>query len=761
MSVIGIDLGTSALRVAIAEADHAEILSLDGSDDQIPIALSLSGDSTLWGQSALGRAVTHPGETVTRFLTREEPRSLELNGRKLDQLEVTTLFFEQIATRISSRIESAPQHTSIAITDEADVGRRQLLSAVIEGGPLGFAELLAESEAIASALTPSLASSQVTLVVDLGASSTSLTAIEGDDGGSPQVIARLGRSVGGDQVDVSLVDAQLQRLGVSAPAPGVREMIRQACGEMKRELATVRESRRTMPYLPGTAAPAELVLSRELFASALAPVTSALDQLFSELRRRGIQTDQILLIGGLSHAPLVVEAVAKVCGGPPRRSSSPTGLIALGVARLGATRAEESTRSAVLPPPAPPPSTVTAAPSPRPSPEQDRTDHPRVTMMPPSRSSIAPGRPSVAAAAPTSIGAGKLVNPSSLDDLYELPLTRPLEPGDLDPIAVVTLLLRVVGRPSVNGTLELTPEKGRPVRLPVLEGRALVTELSHSATVRISSLPSGRYAFTSGTPKLSDMSEPLSMLQLVSDCLRAALRTIKIEALKARLESKLSLGPYMSERRRLAASRLNLSPPESRLITLGFDGYRRGLELVEGGGLGPKTVLQLLTLFELFQIVEWREVAQKQSRPSFVDELRERAETARKTNHFEALSVHWSASSVEIEDAHGRVSALTSPGGRWYEADRDAAATLKQRADEAYAVLADEAARTKYRAETFGKKNYRAVAEFLSQKARAESLKSDQKDFQDTVQQLQEVRRTTTKIPQRPANLKIDQGEDQ
>ena len=93
-------------------------------------------------------------------------------------------------------------------------------------------------------------------------------------------------------------------------------------------------------------------------------------------------------------------------------------------------------------------------------------------------------------------------------------------------------------------------------------------------------------------------------------------------------------------------------------------------------------------------------------------------------NHFEALGVHWSASSAEIDEAHRALVAKLAAGGAWAVAAPEACAQMRDRAASAYAVLKDPAARVAHRRAAYPL-DFESIADLVNQQASSISMRED------------------------------------
>jgi hypothetical protein len=344
---------------------------------------------------------------------------------------------------------------------------------------------------------------------------------------------------------------------------------------------------------------------------------------------------------------------------------------------------------------------------------------------------------------PETIGSGRIVNPADMTELLAMPLNEPLSQVHVEAIALPVLLLRMIGKVSTTGTLKVTMDGEKPVLVPVEYGTATLRDTERAAVVRSFTQRTGTYDFSPSEPApysepLGDTDIFLDMLRLVYDSLRAWLKGANAEDLRAALGDHERLCPIMSEKRRRIAARLKLPDQEARLVKKGFDGTRTSTEIVDKSGLNSRSALALLHSLAILHLVEWKEPEAKVER-TLADEVRERATGLAHKDHFEALSVHWTAPLSEIVAAYEKLCELTSPEGAWHDAAPEACEQIRQRVDAAYEVLKAADSRMHYRLKIHGNVDFVALADLLSQKAKAASMRSDRDDYKQALDVLTEM----------------------
>ncbi len=280
--------------------------------------------------------------------------------------------FVEVATQVLLRLRSLAEQalggvpTKVVLATPAYFNdhQRQALLLAAQGAGLEVVRLVNEPTAVALAFGSGrgLARKRM-LVFDLGGGTFDVSVIEmtGDD---VEVISAGGDSfLGGDDFDALLVDALLPLL-----SPAQRQQVQQTPTAMLRLLNAVEETKvllssqpRTTLYienvLEGTVLPAS-ELRVDVERSFVEAVTEPLvlrtlevtKAVLDAAKLKPAQLDEVLVVGGQSKQPLVLERLQKFLGRQVRVDESAGNGVALGAALLGhaAELAHKGKRSSLV-----------------------------------------------------------------------------------------------------------------------------------------------------------------------------------------------------------------------------------------------------------------------------------------------------------------------------------------------------------------------------------------------------------------------------
>ncbi len=364
--VVGIDLGTTNSLVAFVK-DGAPVVIRDRSGDGlVPSVVSLGDDGTIYvGREAQRRLLTDAQRTaysVKRFMGkgREDVQHeasrfpFRVSGAQGDVVRIGLGDREFTPPEISAFVLRELKHRAEAFFAEQGEVDNEVERAVITvpayfndaqrtatrdaGRIAGLEVLRIINEPTAASLAYGLDKRHTGLIAvyDLGGGTFDISILRVEDGVF-QVLATNGDThLGGDDIDVLLVDAVLADPAYAAAGgaatPERLQEIRRAVIQAKRDLS---ERERAEIRVDG-AAPYVRPLGRDEFEALIAPVVQrTLGPVRQALADAGLQPsaiDEVVLVGGSTRIPLVRREVEALFGKTPHSELNPDEVVALGAA---------------------------------------------------------------------------------------------------------------------------------------------------------------------------------------------------------------------------------------------------------------------------------------------------------------------------------------------------------------------------------------------------------------------------------------------
>lgn len=372
--IIGIDLGTTFSVVAIMEGGSPKVIPSAEGPNTVPsvVAVKKNGDRIV-GIPAKRQAATNPENTifsVKRFIgrnfddkeTKEDVArvSYKVQKGKGGAIEVAmgdkTYTPQEISAFILQKLKADAENylgekvTEAVITVPAyfNDSQRQATKDAGKIAGLEVKRIINEPTAAALAYGIDRKKNEKIAVYDLGGGTFDITILElgSQDGESSfEVLSTHGDThLGGDDFDKRLMDHILaefkaqEGIDLSNQADSLQR-VKEGAEKAKIELSGAQETEINLPFITADASgPKHLVLkitrakleqlTEDLIKRSIDPVKMALKD--AKLDPKAI--DEVILVGGQTRMPKVIEAVKEFFGKEPNRSVNPDEAVALGAA---------------------------------------------------------------------------------------------------------------------------------------------------------------------------------------------------------------------------------------------------------------------------------------------------------------------------------------------------------------------------------------------------------------------------------------------
>ncbi len=368
--IIGIDLGTTNSAVSIIEAGAPKIIENIEGNRTTPsvVAIAKNGDR-LVGQLAKRQSVTNPQNTVYgikrymghSFSDKEVqndiplvPYKIENDGNNGPTVRLGDKAYrpEEISAMILSKIKAdveaktGEKITEAVITVPAyfnDAQRNATKNAGAIAG-LDVKRIINEPTAAALAYGFDKKQNQKIAVYDFGGGTFDISILEM----SPDVVevkATDGDShLGGRDIDRAMikfvVDEFKKESGIDVSKdPLALQRIDEGCEKAKHELSTTVESELNIPFITsGSDGPQHLLM--KITRAKLEEIARPFVERSIEIAKRALESsgvakadiEEVIMVGGQTRMPMIVEAVKDFFGKEPNRSINPDEVVALGAA---------------------------------------------------------------------------------------------------------------------------------------------------------------------------------------------------------------------------------------------------------------------------------------------------------------------------------------------------------------------------------------------------------------------------------------------
>ena len=344
---VGIDLGTTNSVVAALEGGDPTVLpnAEGGRTTPSVVAFSRTGE-VLVGEVAKRQAVTNASRTV-RSVKRQMGTdwTVDVSGKRYTAQEISARVLQKLKRDAESYLGEPVSSAVITVPAYFDDAQR---TATKEAGEIAGLEVLRIiNEPTAAALAYGLdkdAKDQTVVVFDLGGGTFDVSVLEIGDGVF-EVKATAGDThLGGDDWDAKIVDwlvttfRNTQGVDLSKD-PMAMQRLREAAEKAKIDLSATQTTSVNLPFISASAeGPKHLdeTLTRARFQELTADLVQRCRGPFEQaVRDAGLAQDEIdhvLLVGGSTRMPAIVDLVRELTGKEPHKGVNPDEVVALGAA---------------------------------------------------------------------------------------------------------------------------------------------------------------------------------------------------------------------------------------------------------------------------------------------------------------------------------------------------------------------------------------------------------------------------------------------
>ena len=350
---VGIDLGTTNSCVAVLEGGEPVVIANAEGARTTPSVVAFSKDGeTLVGAVAKRQAVTNVDRTIASVKRHMGTDwTVSIDGKKYTPQEISARTLMKLKADAEAYLGDDVTDAVITVPAYYNDAERQ---ATKEAGEIaGLNVLRIINEPTAAALAYGLEKGKEDeniLVFDLGGGTFDVSLLEvgkdDDDFSTIQVVATAGDNrLGGDDWDQRIVDWLLEQVKSKTGADLSKDKIalqrlKETAEQAKKELSSASSTNISLQYLSVTSeGPVHLdeTLTRAKFESLTSDLLARVEQPFRDvISEAGIKVsdiDHVVLVGGSTRMPAVVEKVKELSGGKePSKSVNPDEVVAIGAA---------------------------------------------------------------------------------------------------------------------------------------------------------------------------------------------------------------------------------------------------------------------------------------------------------------------------------------------------------------------------------------------------------------------------------------------
>ncbi|MCC8195558.1 MAG: molecular chaperone DnaK [Ruminococcus sp.] len=347
--IIGIDLGTTNSCVAVVEGSEAVVIPNSEGARTTPsvVGVSKNGDR-LVGQVAKRQAVVNYDNTVISIKRHMgSDYKAQMGGKSYTPQEISAMILQKLKADAEAYLGEKVTDAVITVPAYFTDSQRQATKDAGQIAGLNVKRIINEPTAAALSYGIDKEDSQKVMVYDLGGGTFDVSIIEMGEGVT-EVLATAGNNhLGGDDFDQRIIDLLVSEFKKSdgidlSNDKMAMQRLKEAAEKAKIELSNVASSNINLPFITADATgPKHLdyTLTRAKFNEITADLVEAtVGPVKQALSDSGLSTNDIhkvLMVGGSSRIPTVVDTVRKITGKEPFKGINPDECVALGAALQG------------------------------------------------------------------------------------------------------------------------------------------------------------------------------------------------------------------------------------------------------------------------------------------------------------------------------------------------------------------------------------------------------------------------------------------
>ncbi|MFM7763041.1 MAG: molecular chaperone DnaK [Acidimicrobiaceae bacterium] len=345
---VGIDLGTTNSVVCVLEAGEPVVVPNSEGSRTTPSVVAFSkGGDVLVGEVAKRQAITNTERTF-RSIKRHMGsnwKSTDIDGKKYTPQEISARTLMKLKRDAEAYLGTSVTQAVITVPAYFDDAQR---TATKEAGQIAGLEVLRIiNEPTAAALAYGLdkgSEDETILVFDLGGGTFDVSVLEIGDGVFEVKSTHGDTHLGGDDWDQRIIDWLVKEFksahGVDLGTDRMAlQRLKEAAEKAKIELSQVQQTQINLPFITATpSGPLHLDVSlsrskfQEMTNDLLERCRKPFEQAITDAGITKSQIKHVILVGGSTRMPAVLDLIQSLTGKEPNRSVNPDEVVAAGAA---------------------------------------------------------------------------------------------------------------------------------------------------------------------------------------------------------------------------------------------------------------------------------------------------------------------------------------------------------------------------------------------------------------------------------------------
>ena len=345
--IIGIDLGTTNSCVAVIEGGNPTVIANSEGGRTTPSVVGFKENERLIGQVAKRQAVANPDKTVIS-IKREmgTDYKVKIDDKSYSPQEISAMILSKLKADAEAYLGGPVTQAVITVPAYFNDSQRQ---ATKDAGKIAGLEVLRiinepTAAALAYGLDKEDKKNQKILVFDLGGGTFDVSILEIGDGVFEVLSTNGDTRLGGDDFDNRIMDLLVEDFkntnGIDLSNDKLAmQRLKEAAEKAKIELSTLTNTTISLPFITADATGPkhlEYNLSRAKFENMISDlINKTLDctrKALADAKLSASDINSVVLVGGSTRVPSVVEALEKEIGKTAFKGINPDECVAMGAA---------------------------------------------------------------------------------------------------------------------------------------------------------------------------------------------------------------------------------------------------------------------------------------------------------------------------------------------------------------------------------------------------------------------------------------------
>ncbi len=349
--IIGIDLGTTNSCVAVLEGGEPVVIANAEGNRTTPSVVGFTKDGErLVGQVAKRQAVVNADKTVLS-IKREmgSNYTVDIDGKKYAPQEISAIILSKLKADAEAYLGEKVSQAVITVPAYFSDAQRQATKDAGKIAGLDVLRIINEptAAALAYGLDKGENKNQKILIYDLGGGTFDVSILEIGDGVFEVLATNGNNRLGGDDVDKIVMDYIIAEFKKSSGIDlsndkQALQRLKEAAEKAKIELSATLKTTVSLPFITADATGPkhlEVEITRAKFESLIdGLIKKTIEPMKKAMTDAGVTNNdlnRVILVGGSTRIPAVVEAVKNFSGKEPYKGINPDECVAVGAAIQG------------------------------------------------------------------------------------------------------------------------------------------------------------------------------------------------------------------------------------------------------------------------------------------------------------------------------------------------------------------------------------------------------------------------------------------